>query len=141
MSDTEDTCPSTHTLRCTLARGHDGPHTAFRTRVSWAGDVDATARLREQDPLPWLFRIVRIESDKDAATRLVLFGIVIRRWRPDNFCGWGHPFAPLLVRCWDGIPFEDAERLSERRYKRRKARARRRHRTTQHQAKQKARQS
>lgn len=45
--ENDDTCASTHTIRCTLARGHDGPHTAFRTRVSWTGDVDATARLRE----------------------------------------------------------------------------------------------
>lgn len=45
-------------------------------------------------------RFVRLEYDVDASVRLVIGGWVVKRWRDVDFIGWGHPLAPLFVRCW-----------------------------------------
>lgn len=38
-SEEDGFCQSRHTVRCTLEAGHDGPHGAFRTRLSWKDEA------------------------------------------------------------------------------------------------------
>lgn len=61
----------------------------FLTMIAWLAILGAVYVVRR-------LGLVRLVYDSHAAVSLVICGRTLRRWEPEQFFGWGHPFAPLF---------------------------------------------